>query len=63
MKFVVNWLLCDGNGLCTDAAPELLEMADDDTLKVLREEFGEEFREQAEAAVRVCPKQALKLER
>lgn len=62
MKFAVNWLLCEGNGVCADEAPELLMMNDDDTLRLLKEKFGEEFREKAEAAVRICPKHALKLE-
>lgn len=62
MKFVVNWLQCDGNGLCTAEAPELLAMNDEDMLEIVREEFGEEFRAKAEAAVKVCPKHALKLQ-
>jgi len=61
MKIVVNWLLCEGNGVCADEAPELLAMTDDDTLQVLKEEFGEESRQAAEAAVRVCPKHALSI--
>jgi len=62
MKIVVNWLLCEGNGVCADEAPDLLAMGDDDTLRVLREEFGEDSRKAAEAAVRICPKHALRIE-
>lgn len=61
-KIVVNWLLCEGNGVCTEAAPELLAMQDDDTLIVLKEEFGGELQSKAEAAVRICPKHALKID-
>jgi len=61
MKFEVNWLLCEGNGVCAEEAPELLAMNDDDTLKVLKAEFGDEHLEKAEAAVRICPKHALRL--
>lgn len=61
MKIVVNWALCDGNGNCAQQAPELLAMRDDDSLEILKENFGEELRAKAEAAVRSCPKNALRL--
>jgi ferredoxin len=62
MKIVVNRLLCEGNGVCADKAPELLAMDDNDELHILQETFGEELRAKAEAAVRICPKHALKIE-
>ncbi len=61
MRVVVDWSLCDGNGNCAKEAPELLSLDEKDELHVLKEAFGEEHRKNAEAAVRVCPKQALKL--
>ena len=61
MKVVVNRSLCDGNGNCAAAAPEIFALDDDDQLEVLRESFGEELRAKAEAAVRSCPKNALSL--
>ncbi|MGO8711289.1 MAG: ferredoxin [Rhizomicrobium sp.] len=61
MKIVVNWTLCDGNGNCAKEAPELLAMDKDDTPQILKENFGEEHRAKAEAAVRCCPKNALSL--
>jgi len=61
MKVVVNWSLCDGNGNCAAAAPEIFALDDDDQLQVLQESFGEELRAKAEAAVRSCPKNALSL--
>jgi ferredoxin len=63
MKVVVNWALCDGNGNCAKAAPEIFAIDDEDNLQVLQETFGEELRAKAEAAVRVCPKTALSLEK
>jgi ferredoxin len=60
-KLVVDWALCDGNGVCTIEAPELLAMNDQDQLVVLQENFGSELESKAEAAVRVCPKQALRI--
>lgn len=62
MKVVVNWSLCDGNGNCAAAAPELFQLDDDDQLHVLLETFGDELRAKAQLAVRSCPKNALTLE-
>jgi ferredoxin len=60
-KLVVDWPLCDGNGVCTIEAPELLEINDNDDLVVLREDVPDALLAKAEAAVRVCPKHALKI--
>lgn len=62
-KLVVEWPLCDGNGVCTFEAPELLEIDDDDNLIVLRDELTDADLPKAQAAVRVCPKHALRIER
>jgi ferredoxin len=61
MKVIVNRALCDGNGNCAREAPELFAMWDDDTLQVLKETVDEAHRAKAEAAVRSCPKNALRL--
>jgi ferredoxin len=61
MKIVVNWGLCDGNGNCAKEAPELFALDANDSLHVLKEDFGAEYRAKAEAAVRSCPKSALSL--
>jgi ferredoxin len=63
MKLVVEWSLCDGNGVCTLEAPELLMLSEQDELVVLSEKFGPELEAKARAAVRVCPKQALRINR
>jgi ferredoxin len=62
MRIVVTWPLCDGNGLCAREAPNLLRVDDQDQLHVLQETFGDEDRQRAQAAVRVCPKAALSIE-
>lgn len=62
MRIVVEYDLCESNGLCEEAAPELFRLGDDDNLNVLNETPGEELRAKAEEAVRRCPKQALRLE-
>jgi ferredoxin len=63
MKLVVEWSLCDGNGVCTMEAPELLQLNEQDELVVLSDTFGPEMEAKVQAAVRVCPKQALRIER
>ena len=63
MKLVVNWPLCDGNGMCTVEAPELLDLDDDGNLVVISETVPPEMAAKAQAAVTVCPKQALRLEK
>ena len=62
MRVVVDWDLCESNGLCMAAAPEVFELQDDDTLLVLRETPDEPLRSQVEDAVRACPKRAISLE-
>ena len=62
MKITVNRALCDGNGNCAVAAPELFLLDDNDELLVLNDSPGEALRGKAEAAVRACPKNALSLE-
>jgi ferredoxin len=63
MKLVVEWALCDGNGVCTVEAPELLELSEQDELVVKSQTFGPELEAKVQAAVRVCPKQALRIQR
>ncbi len=62
MKIVVNRSLCEGNGNCEAAAPEIFELDDEDELQILNENPPEELRAKAEAAVRSCPKNALSIE-
>jgi ferredoxin len=62
VRLVVNWPLCDGNGVCTVEVPELLDLDEDDNLVVKREHFDEALRAKVDAAVRVCPKHALAIE-
>ena len=61
MRVHVNYDQCEANGLCMAAAPAVFELDDDDDLHVLQEEPGEELRAEVTAAVRACPKQAIKL--
>ena len=62
MRVIVDYDLCESNALCMQAAPEVFEVREDDFLYVLDEAPPESLREKVEAAVRVCPKQAIKVE-
>jgi ferredoxin len=61
VKVLVDYGLCESNALCAEAAPEVFEVRADDNLHVLQEEPPESLRAKVEKAVRVCPKQALRL--
>lgn len=63
MRIVVDWALCDGNGMCVAEAPDVFDLADDDTLVVLQETPQAQLADQVDAAVRACPKRALSVER
>ena len=62
MRVVVDWDLCESNGLCMAAAPEVFQLQDDDTLLVVQETPGESLRAVVAQAVRTCPKQAISLQ-
>jgi ferredoxin len=62
VRVVVDWDLCESNGLCMAAAPEVFELQDDDTLMILQETPGEALRSKVVDAVRACPKQAITLQ-
>jgi ferredoxin len=44
VRIVVDWDLCESNGLCMAAAPEVFELQDDDTLMILQETPDEALR-------------------
>jgi len=62
MRIIVDYDLCESNALCAQVAPEVFEVRDDDALYVLNEEPPDDLRPEVEAAVRVCPKQAIRVE-
>ena len=62
MRVVVNFDVCESNALCMGVAPEVFEVRDDDFLYVLMEEPPDELRPKVEEAVRLCPKQAIRIE-
>ncbi len=62
MRVTVDWQLCESNGFCTEVAPDVLELHDDDTLHVLVQELDPTQLPRLEQAVARCPRQALRLE-
>lgn len=62
MKIIVDYDLCEANAVCMAEAPEVFQVDDEDNLQILDEHPAEALRAKVEAAVRLCPKQALKLE-
>jgi ferredoxin len=62
MRIIVDYGLCESNALCVQSAPEVFELRDDDLLYLSDEEPPEHLRAKVEAAVRACPKQAIRLE-
>jgi ferredoxin len=63
MRVIVDMSMCVGNGLCMVAAPEVFEVHDDGTLTLLQERPSEELRQKVEEAARLCPAQAIFVER
>ena len=61
MRVVVDWDLCESNGLCVLAAPGVFELQEDDTLLILAETPDVSQLAQVTEAVRTCPKQAISL--
>jgi len=60
VKLVVDLDLCEGNARCVRLAPSIFEVGDDDKVRLLVTP-DPSHRESLEAAVAVCPRQALSL--
>jgi ferredoxin len=64
MRIALDRPRCEGHGLCEEAAPSLMHLDDDGDLVIDREEIeaGSADEAAANAAVRVCPVAALRIE-
>ncbi len=62
MKVMVDTELCEANAVCMGQCPEVFLVNEDDTLTILVSEVPESLRSQIEEAVRLCPRQALRIE-
>ena len=63
MKVVVNFDVCMSNAQCMFAAPEVFEVREDGMLYLLQEEPPEALRAKIEDAARLCPTQAITIEK
>lgn len=61
MKIVVDYDLCEANARCMQACPEIFEVDENDNLIVKKETFDAALRPKVEAAVKACPRQALRI--
>lgn len=62
MKVVVDRHACEGNARCSEIAPQIFEVRDDDKSYVLMDNPPENLREKLKMAVRLCPRQAIAIE-
>jgi ferredoxin len=61
MKVIVDPDLCEGHARCVELAPEVFTLDDDGYSRVILEYPDEALRPKVEAAVRLCPRQAILL--
>ncbi|GAC70372.1 ferredoxin [Gordonia soli] len=62
MKIDVNYGICESNGLCVFAAPDVFDLDDDDNLHVLRETVTPDIEGEVLEAVRQCPRRAISVD-
>ena len=60
-RIVVDWDLCEANGVCEAMAPDSFEIDDDDMMQVLNDEVTPDNEERVQRAVAGCPKSALSI--
>jgi ferredoxin len=62
MRVIVDRELCEGQGVCEQLAPDVFEIDDAGVMHLRVEVLPAERVEAVRAALRRCPKQALRLE-
>ena len=61
VRLLVDRGRCEGYGMCEQAAPELIQLSDDDEPVIAEELLSAEHKGPAEGAVRACPVAALRI--
>jgi ferredoxin len=61
MKVIVDPDRCEGHARCVELAPEVFALDNDGYSQVILEHPDESLRPKVEAAVRLCPRQAILL--
>ena len=63
MRVTADWDLCESNGMCQGAAPEMFHLDDKDELNIANDgEVPAEYASGVREAVTRCPKMALTLD-
>ncbi len=63
MKVIVDYDLCEANAICQKSCPEVFRVEEDDTLTLLIDEPPEALHAKLVEAERLCPRQAIRLEK
>jgi ferredoxin len=61
-RIVVDFELCESNGICMGIIPEVFDLDEDDYLHVLSDEVTPDNERLIREAVRQCPRQAISIE-
>lgn len=62
MRVTADWDLCESNGMCQGAAPEMFHLDEKDELNIANDgDVPPELTDKVREAVRLCPKMALSL--
>ena len=61
-KVVVDFGLCESNGVCMGIIPEVFHLDEEDYLHILNDEVTPENEHDIREAVRQCPRQAISIE-
>ena len=62
MKIVVDRHACEGNARCSEVAPELFEVRDDDKVSSSWRTPPAALQEKLKLAIKLCPRQAISVE-
>ena len=62
-RFEIDWVACDGHGLCAGVVPELIDLDDWGYPLIARGEVPDELVPRARQAAAACPALALKVVR
>ncbi|MDM7487543.1 ferredoxin [Rhodococcus sp. GXMU-t2271] len=63
MKIQIEYGMCDGHGECVIAAPEVFDLNDEgDEVLLLDDSPAEELRGKVNAAIKLCPVAAIRVE-
>jgi ferredoxin len=62
-EVVVDYDLCEANGICVGIAPEVFDLDDEDNLHLLVTEVAPRDESRILQAIESCPRNALRIER